>query len=758
MGVCASALFADWWTCLPTTARAQYVGRKSCVECHADQARAFADSHHDKAMDLATEKTVLADFNDATFEHKGVLSRFYRKDGKYFVNTEGPDGQPGDFEIKYVLGFDPLQQYMVEFPDGRVQVLHISWDTHQKRWFHVNPAEDIPHHDWLHWTKAGGNWNYMCAECHTTNLQKNYDVPTDQYHTTFSEIDVSCEACHGPGSLHVEMAKSKSLFWDRKLGFGLAKLKGPDPKNQIATCGRCHARRRVIHGDYVPGHEFLDHYEPELLDGDLYFPDGQIRDEDFDYGSFLQSRMYREGVRCTDCHDPHSAQLKAQGNNLCTRCHTPGKYDAPSHHHHEVDSKGAHCVECHMPERTYMVVDPRRDHSIRKPRPDLTVKLGVPNACQNCHADKPAQWAADAVSGWFGPKRDPDPHFGEIIALGRAGDPAADEPLAKLARRDASLGKQYDVGPAVRASAIALLAHYPTAVANEAIELALFDREGVVRAAAVKALDTRPHDTLTRLLPPLLDDPIRLVRTEAARVLSQVPKNMIPSGDRPTFERVLAEWREGQSATLDDSGAHMALGTVDANAGDIASAEKEFRLAMRMHPNPVQAVQARVNLAMLMHSTGHADEAEKLYREVVALEPKWAEGWYSLGLLLAENESRMSDAADALGHAADLAPDHPRIQYNHGLALQRLSRWSEAESRLKRARDLSPELSDYRHALMSLYAAQGDWNRVRAEGAEWAKLDPRQAGAVMAALISSSPRPPVDGPSRPVTQGPSPPP
>ena len=318
----------DWWVCFPAQVAKRYVGRQSCTQCHAQQVHQWTGSHHQHAMELATAESVRGDFEDRWFEHYGVISRMFRRDGAYWISTENAAGEGETFEMKYTFGYEPLQQYLVEFDDGRVQALSVAWDTEREQWFHLYPDEHIAHDDPLHWTARSQNWNYMCAECHSTNLRKQYDVATDSYDTTFSEIDVSCEACHGPASLHVELAEAKSLFWDRIHGYGLAPLKGQSSKVELETCARCHARRRVVYPGFEPGDEFLDYYAPELIVGELYHVDGQIRDEVYEYGSFLQSRMYREGVRCTNCHDPHTAGLKAEGNQLCGQCHVPAKYDS----------------------------------------------------------------------------------------------------------------------------------------------------------------------------------------------------------------------------------------------------------------------------------------------------------------------------------------------------------------------------------------------------------------------------------------------
>ena len=353
----------DWYSAVPldTLDAAQYVGRETCAKCHQQQTQLWTGSHHDRAMEIASEQTVLGDFDNAEFSRFGVKTRMFRRDGKFMVHAEGPDGEFRDYEVKWTFGIEPLQQYMVELDDGRVQVLRVSWDTRKNEWFYVAPAdardERLMPGDPLHWTGMAQNWNTMCAECHSTNLRKNFDLATNSYHTEFAEIDVSCEACHGPGSAHVELAESRSLFWDRRIGYGLTNvLKGADHAHQVDTCAPCHSRRVGINADYRHGDAFLDSYNPQLLEAGLYHADGQILDEVYVYGSFLQSRMYREKVRCSDCHDPHSLKLKFEGNQLCTQCHQPGKYDSPIHHHHDIEKAHAagatQCVNCHMISRT----------------------------------------------------------------------------------------------------------------------------------------------------------------------------------------------------------------------------------------------------------------------------------------------------------------------------------------------------------------------------------------------------------------------
>lgn len=387
-------------------------------------------------MQPANESTVLGNFDNVTFRYAGLETRFFRRDGRFLVSTEGPDGKPHEYEIAYTFGYDPLQQYLIAFPGGRYQALSVCWDTRPRaaggqRWFHLYPQERIRAGDVLHWTSLSQNWNFQCAECHSTNLRKNFVAAENRYATTWSEINVSCEACHGPGSRHVAWATNpvgsvgggaagsaadKGLVftlgakngaaWTVNPATGIGERSKPRTSTmEVDTCARCHARRSTLTDRYEFGRALADTHRPALLEDPLYFADGQIRDEVYEYGSFVQSRMFATGVTCSDCHDPHGVTIAAPVDQVCARCHLPAKFAAPAHHHHREGSTGSSCVACHMPERTYMVIDGRHDHSFRVPRPDLSVALDTPDSCTTCHAGKPARWAADATRAWFGPAR-----------------------------------------------------------------------------------------------------------------------------------------------------------------------------------------------------------------------------------------------------------------------------------------------------------------------------------------------------------------
>jgi hypothetical protein len=440
---------------------------------------------------------VLGDFNDATLNHRGTLSRFYKRAEKFFIETDGPEGKPAEFEIKYTVGVEPLQQYLVEMEKGRLQSLDIAWDTGQKRWFHLYPDQNLKPGDGLHWSGPYKNWNARCAECHQTGFKKNYSPKTASYQSKWSELTIGCEACHGPGSAHVQWAKDAEAFLNQKpAGVDEKGLTVSIPlktaNEEIELCARCHSRRSPMGADSPPpGGKLSDHYKLALLRPGLYHADGQINDEVYVYGSFLQSKMYGQGVRCSNCHEPHSGTLVAEGNAVCTQCHSPAgnakfqtlkktTYDSPSHHHHEAGSEGAKCVSCHMPAKTYMRVDPRRDHSFRVPRPDLSAKLGTPNACADCHQDKTAAWATVKLKEWFPSGRSGSPHYGDILFAGR--DRSGLETAEKLIKLALNTQK-----PAiVRASALDLLRRSITPKLLESSSPLLQDKSDLVRSAALR--------------------------------------------------------------------------------------------------------------------------------------------------------------------------------------------------------------------------------------------------------------------------------
>ena len=678
---------------------ATFVDERACITCHEGQVQAWTGSHHDLAMQEATVATVLGDFTDATFTKDGVRTRFFQRDGKFWVRTDGEDGRPADFEVKYTFGVEPLQQYLLQLDRGRLQAFTIAWDVARRRWFHLYPAERIDHRDPLHWTRPLQNWNFMCAECHSTDLKKNYDLRTGSYDTTWHQIDVGCQACHGPASRHLSGAPSKADF--------AVDFAAPDSTVQIETCARCHSRRAVIAGGYRHGERLMQTHQPSLLTADLYFADGQIRDEVYEYGSFLQSKMHAKGVRCSDCHEPHSLQLRRQGNDLCVGCHNAGApaartsvdtaglqrkdYDSVAHHFHEPGQPGSQCVDCHAPARVYMQVDPRRDHSFRIPRPDLTVRFGTPNACNGCHERRSAQWAADQVQRWYGPDRRQEDTFVVAFDAARKGEASALNTLPAL------IG---DPGAAaiVRATAVDLLRSYPGPVAFNALQSAVRDDDALVRAAAASGFDVYDPRQRAAVLP-LLSDPVRAVRLAA---IGAAPPASL-SAD------AVSEYEQSQLENADQPGAHINLGNLYASLGRVDAAATAYQAAIRLDPS---AAPAYVNLADLRSRAGDNAVAIAVLQAGLESQPgtenlQTAALHHSLGLALAR-EQRYEEAIEELKVAAKQSPDDVRYAYVLGVALYDSGKRAQGLKVLQQALLRHPNDPDLLTALAAYARQAGD--------------------------------------------------
>ena len=736
-----------------TLAASTFVGSETCAGCHQAEAQSWRGSQHSLAMQHATDKSVLGDFNDASFDYHGVRSRFFRRDNKFLVETDGPNGNLATFEVKYTFGVDPLQQYLVEFPDGRIQALSIAWDTRSKeqggqRWFHLYPNEEIKHDDVLHWTKLNQNWNFMCAECHSTGVRKNYDAANDRFHTTWSEISVGCETCHGQGSRHVDWAHNQQSWWpfqrqeDRSKGMAVRfdersditwrtdpttgnpqrNFTPPTLRKEVETCGLCHARRAEFSEDWTPGQPLSDTHVVSPLTHGLYHADGQMLDEVYNYGSFKQSKMFAAGVTCSDCHDPHSAKLKASGDGICLQCHSSNKYAIATHHHHEAVNPPVGCVSCHMPTKPYMIVDRRHDHSLRIPRPDLTVKLGTPNACNECHADKTAEWAKGAIEGWYGPKRKGFQNYVEAFHAAWANDVNAASLLGDVVSNSNT--------PAfARASALSELASRVSPSNIALARAALKDSDPMVRIGALAMLEGVPAVQLWPLISPLLSDSSRGVRIRTASLLAAIPTASQPAADRERFERATAELIASYRLNADRPESRSALGSFLARRGLTGEAEKEYKAALQLSP---QFAPAAINLADLYRGLGRNDESENVLRAAVASAPEDAGIHHALGLALVRLK-RSDEALGELRKATEVDQGQVRYAYVYAVALHSAGRSIEAITVLRENLVRHPDDRDTLLALISFSREAGDISSAIQFAETLKQIAPNEQG--LAALI-----------------------
>jgi Tfp pilus assembly protein PilF len=686
-----------------------FTGSDACQGCHEEEFSQWQGSHHDLAMQVPNADTVLGNFDDATFKYNGITTRFFRKGDKYMVNTDGEDGKLQDFEVAYVFGVDPLQQYLLPLSRGRLQALSIAWDSRPaaeggQRWYHLYPDEKIDSLDPLHWTGTYQNWNTSCAECHSTDLKKNYDAATRSFDTQFAELNVGCEACHGPGEKHLGLAEEGKLEGAENGGFPtalaqrgvwalapdahIAQRTTPlDSNAQIDSCGRCHSRRGTL-GDYHYGAALLDTHRLALPQWPLYYHDGQVRDENYVYGSFVQSKMHQAGVVCSNCHEPHSLQLRAAGNDVCAQCHVPSRYDNPQHHHHDEGSVGAECANCHMPETTYMGVDARRDHSMRIPRPDLSVVMGTPNACNKCHDDEDPAWALDALKQWGVQFRDTSSHPARTFERFAQGDNRVVPQLAQIAADP-------QTPPIWRATAMEALGAVGGRDALQTATQILYDDDPLLRASTVRALDFLPVQQRIQLLDHLIDDPVTAVRMEVAASLAGVPLNQLPPQQSARLRALFAEYESILQQDADMPSTQVQLGIFYVTQGNAKAAEAAYREALFLNR---QLLPAYLNLADLLRSQSRDDDAREVLLEALAVDPRNGNTLHALGLL--ETRSGQTEVAlKYLKEAAEIETEGTRHRFVYSIALHDLGNPEEAVTQLQALLRVVPQSEEVLLAL-----------------------------------------------------------
>lgn len=669
---------------------------ESCRECHEREYAAWAGTDHA----LANRKV------DTVADADALRSFAAKADFRGYAKPE------------MILGHLPLWQPLLEGTGGRIQPHELAYDPKRKEWFNVFGEQNRQPGEWGHWTGRGMNWNSMCAQCHMTGYHKNYDPANDSYHSTWLEQGIGCVGCHG--AMPDGHGKGKAAY--------VSKPSSPAAIQaarvvSMQTCAPCHARNEALTAEFHPGDTYNDHYRVTLpADAGVFWPDGQQRDEVFNWTSVLLSRMGHAGVTCMDCHDPHSTRtlLPADNNALCLQCHAaPGRVlaggtraipiDPVAHSHHADGSAGNRCVDCHMPTTTYMQRAPRHDHGWLRPDPLLTKELGIPNACSRCHSDKPVEWAIEFTDKWFGEKMESRQRArARAVAAAQKGDASAKEALLALYRSE-------DI-PAWKATLLHLLGS--AAPADEdvaaAARAALADPDPLVRDSAVQVLTAMESERAR--LEPLLNDPVRLVRLDAAWALSDRL-----ASDSP----VRQEYEAYLSLQSDQPAGRLRLGQDLANRGKLAEAEKEMRTAASWDRNSAGIHEA---LAGVLSAEGKASEAAASYYRAGELAPSDAGAMYSAGLAYAE-AGMMSEAETSLREAARRRPDFDRAWYNLGLLLAQTGRDAEALTALARAEKAAPRVPDYPYAAATIHFRKGDASGAHAAAGRALAADPDYAPA-----------------------------
>jgi tetratricopeptide (TPR) repeat protein len=673
--------------------RSAYAGSASCRQCHPHFYALWSKENHGLAERPVSMKLDQAAFVPARSFRAGSQTNFVAlTNGSFFITSVGLSGHPEAHRVERVIGNDPLREFLVSAPGGRWQVMEAAYDPHRNEWFDVFGNENRRPGEWGHWTGRGMNWNSMCAACHNTALQKNYDEAADSYHTTMAEPRVSCEACHGPLKAHVD--------WERKYhdqGMVDPTMPKRTPAQIMDTCASCHARRVDLTGDFKPGDSFFNHYDLSIVDhSGLFYPDGQVHDEDYEFSAFMGSKMHQAGVTCLDCHPRSANAPKLQGNAMCLRCHGSGYMKAPiinpeEHSHHAVGSTGDECVGCHMPVTVYMQRHPRHDHGLTIPDPLLTKKFGIPNACNRCHIDKDTDWALAAVEKWYGSKMDrPTRERAEWIALARQGNSSAREPLVTVLT-----GETNPYWQAVAAGLLDQWVDDPRVA--DALTHCLDNTNPLVRVNSIRSLEPlaeEPGSIVAGKVRRLLDDPCRDVRISAAWVLRSSLDTNTPAGrDLWHYLEINADQPAGQ----------MQKGEFYFARGDLPAALEHYQKAVAWDPNsaPIHS-----EFAVVLSAANHNQEAIAQMEAACQLAPREAEYRYRLGL--AWNEvGNLSKTIESLEAAVKLDPQYARAWYNLGLAQNQAGQVDAALEALTRAETLSPTEANIPYARATILAHAG---------------------------------------------------
>jgi predicted CXXCH cytochrome family protein len=706
-------------------APAKMVDEQQCQGCHSEQVKDWQGSHHQLAMQPATAETMLGDFNNVTFKAENETTRFSRNNHEFWVNTPGIDGKNADFKVAYTFGIAPLQQYLIEVGEGRLQALGVAWDSEKQRWFHLYPGQGVNFKDPLHWSKPSQNANFMCVECHTTGYKRNFDPVKNTFDSHWNSLGVGCQACHGPASNHLAWTASKGDL--SHAGFAVD-LKDKDATVELETCARCHARRAPLGDGFTVGKRLMDDYLPSTLTRELYALDGKIKDEVFEHGSFTQSKMFDKGVRCSNCHNPHSTQLKAPGNGVCLQCHNSagntsvagvdGKglqaknYDSIDHTRHPVGQPGSQCVDCHMPGKFYMGNDFRHDHSFSIPDPVRAKTLGTPDACLTCHQGKAGDKVTEQFKLWNSATTALAPRYDESLWLIRNGRPGAAQALYEQLQRS-------DLPAIQRATLLAELPLYPS---EQALNLATRDLNNPapqVRESAVRAISAflPPAERASRLTP-LLGDPVKAVRIVAARDLLSVARTGLGNA-QANWNAAIAEYETVQKSLAERAEANLNLAMLYQASGRGGEVEALLRTALKRDPDFHPAL---VTLVQWLEADGRAQEAQALLQQSLKEHPDAALLQHTQGLALIR-AGQADQAMPALRKAARLEPQNAQYGYVLAVALHDSGKVDDACQELERLLKEQPANRNARLALIQYYLENGQEPKAQVLLQGWKKMN-----------------------------------
>lgn len=690
----------------------KFIGSSACKQCHNAEHEDWLHSDHYLAMQEVNDSSVLGRFNSSPFTLDEVTNQLLIKGNQFLLKTTELNDSENTYTLSFTFGYFPLQQYLVKTEKGQLQATRLSWDSRNQKWFHQYPGQKIHPGDWLHWTGNGQNWNTMCASCHSTNFKKNYDFESDTYSSTYSEINVSCESCHGAGARHKSYVESEAYKnGERIQNAYLVYAKQNHSNLQLNSCAPCHARKTDLSAEQVPSEELMDNYIPELISTEHYFADGQIKDEDYEYGSFAQSKMFHNKVKCSDCHNPHSGKLKKEGNALCLSCHEP-RYDSEQHHFHKGKGENTLCINCHMPQKTYMGNDHRRDHSFRIPRPDQSLIYKTPNTCNACHSKQSANWAAGQIKKWYGNKR--VYHFSDDLLPGSLLDEKSETHLIKLCGDTTQ--------PVIaRATAIHYLGNLLNSNSAKTLVNCLDEPHAMLRYRALRALENFPAEIWSASAAKCLNDKVRAVRIAAADLYHRFGKEIVPKAYLSAFVSANEENKKFLHYNRDFALGNVMAADYDLQNNDYLGAIKHY---LRGLQKDSMMNYARFNLSAAYNASGNNTEALNVLLQALHVDQNNSRVHYNLALLYSEMKNQPL-AANHFNKAEQLGANDPDLYYNYGLLLWQMGNSKKSESILLKGFNLHPYASKLSYALAYLYLQNGDSRSAQKYGRITFSIEPQ---------------------------------
>jgi predicted CXXCH cytochrome family protein len=697
-------------------APSEYLGSAACERCHQAEHGAWKNSLHIKMTRPIAEATVVGDFREGTkFSDHDRSYQFGMKDGKPYISISFGGAAPETFAVEYTLGSKRYQGYLAKLPAGGIYVLPVFWHVANQRWIDWKEITPIP--EGAHGIRQ--IWNTNCFNCHATNIVQGYDVNEKAYKSTWTEMGIGCEACHGPGKPHVALMDawekdpaSKPKYDNSASNRQLSDLlktvsfKSAEPRRIYDTCAYCHGNKRNVFVGFKAGGRYEDYAVPFLVsspipDNDLqgeFWPDGRPNRFNRNQALTLSGCFKAGAITCTSCHLAHGSanefSLKENVNSLsgdvlCTQCHTTPKTSslkpstfakatadkqAPSpsftgpgleaHTFHAPESDGSRCVNCHMSDVNWRLLNRRRDHTLQPPVPENTARFGIPNACTTCHDDKSPEWAAKQMSEWWhdDERRAKTVAVADVMYRAGSGDGSTLPELAKLAvdrsqgliiRASAadyigrlvaeSRGQQRNSTAQSQTSFVGLsnskgprrvvVAEVTPAIVNALIGAAN-DPEPIVRVAAVDALGM-VGDRQRSMAPILarLVDQTRVVRSTAAEVLVSFGIIELPGAAGEALKKAQDEYIVSLDSFPDAASRHAAKAWLESERGNIVVARDAVNKATIIEPNYAFAWVVK---GVLSAREGKFAEALEMWKKARSIEPSYP----NIDQLIAEAEKR----------------------------------------------------------------------------------------------------------------------